>query len=162
MANRYQFQFNGSLKPRMSQIEGFVSIGTGGLLNNASASGTYLAAVPGSTVAGAPTGWVGGFSGTIGLFGAGVSSVARTGTGLYTVQLQDDWVRLDSCQVLVVATGIDAAVLSHTVGLGNSTATKNQIYLAFASTTTGFGVDIPLSGGFFLDIRVRDSMSGSQ
>ena len=40
MANRYQYQFNASYKPKMVQIEGFVSIGTGGTVNAATASGT--------------------------------------------------------------------------------------------------------------------------
>lgn len=163
MANRYTYQFNGSFKPKMMNLEGFVSIGTGGMVNAATASGTVIGLLPGSTVAGVPTGWVGGFSGTIGLYGAGVKSVARTSAGVYQVALEDDYVRLDSCQVSVVgATGIDASVLTHTVGLGSSTATKNIITLAFATTSTGAATDLPVSSGFFLDIRLRNSTAGAQ
>lgn len=162
MANRYQYQFNGSFKPKMSQIEGFVSVGTGGLPNAQTASGTVYGLLPGSTVLGVPTGWVGGYSGTQGLYGAGVSSVARIATGVYNILLSDDWVRLDSCQVMPVgATGLDPTILTHTVGLGNSTATKNIITIAFTSTT-GAGADLPSGAGFTIDIRLRDSLAGAQ
>ncbi len=161
--NRYTYQFNASFKPRMAQIEGFVSVGTGGLPNAATASGTVYGLLPGNTVLGTPTGWVGGFSGTVGLYGAGVASVARQATGTYAVLLSDDYVRLDSVQVQAVgATGVDATVLKHTVGLGNSTAAKNVITIAFASSSTGQGVDLPSGAGFFLDVRVRDSSAGPQ
>lgn len=162
MANRYTHQFNASFKPRMMQVEGFVSVGTGGLLNTQTASGTVYGLVPGNAVLGVPTGWVGGFSGCIGLLGAGVKSVTRQATGVYALTLEDDFVRLDSCQVAPFGvTGVDSTVLSHTVGLGNTTAGKNVITIAFTSTT-GAGVDLPSGAGFFVDVRLRDSMSGSQ
>lgn len=194
MANRYSYQFNASLKPKMAQIEGFVSIGTGGQLNAPvifplSASGTFtggsqqtgylsMALLPGQATAGLPTGWQGGFSGCWGLLGAGVAGIARVGTGMYAVQLQDDWCRLDSCQVepYLGATGLtnlSAAVVYHTVGLGNSQLSntgatgvsmggtmKNQIVIQFQNN--GLGADHGAGGGFFLDIRLRDSTAGPQ
>lgn len=197
MANRYTYQFNGSFKPKMSQIEGFVSIGTGGLPNSVIAiasggsiaghSGTYYGLLPGCATTGVPTGWVGTFSGAQGLYGAGVDGVSRVSTGLYSIKLSDDWVRLDSCQITPVLgavaqlgggfTGVtmaDVAIAYHTVGLGNTITTgtlqaKNQIFVQFSSDnniTVGAGsqvaVDLPVSSGFFVDIRVRDSLAGSQ
>lgn len=174
MANRYTHQFSASFKPRMMQIEGFVSVGTGGLVNYPDQSGLGTPSglsvstglprglVPGNAVAGVPTGWVGGFSGCIGLLGAGVKGVTRQATGVYALVLEDDFVRLDSVQVSAYgATGVDAQVLSHTVGLGNTTATKNVVTVAFTSTT-GAGSDLPINGGFFVDLRLRDSTSGPQ
>lgn len=203
MANRYKYQFGGDPKPNMNSINGFVSIGTGGLPNTPmpfplSASGVYtgtsiqtgflgMALLPGQATAGIPTGWVGGFSGTIGLYGAGVASVARIGTGTYAIQLSDDWCRLDSCQanpyigVTGAATGsatgvqlteYGASIIYHNVGLGNSqqnpTGTtgsiiggsqKNIIVIQFYN---GIERDLPSGGGFFLDVRVRDSTAGPQ
>lgn len=152
MANRYTYQFNASFKPKMSQIEGFVAVGSGGTLDTSTAR--------------TPTGWVGGFSGAVGLFGAGVAGISRVATGAYNIQLSDDWVRLDSVQVkeVIGATGafsnIDSVVSYHTVGLGNTTANKNQIVLQFHNN--GAPVDVPSGGGFFLDIRLRDSLAGAQ
>lgn len=198
MANRYTYQFNGSFKPKMNQIEGFVSIGTGGQVNYPDqsglgtpsglsvATGNPRGLMPGQATAGVPTGWVGGFSGTVGLYGAGVAGVQRVATGQYVVKLSDDWVRLDSVQVDVIsgtsgafgttgALGIDWNIIDHTVGLGNSIATgalapwlgpginpKNEIFIQFTNSTNGLGADLPLSSGFFLDIRVRDGSPGPQ
>ncbi len=203
MGNRYTYQFGGEFKPKMGNINGFVSIGTGGLPNAPmtypySASGVYtgttvqtgftsMALLPGQVTGGLPTGWQGGFSGTIGLYGAGVASVARVGTGTYAVQLSDDWCRLDSVQanpfigVTGAATGsatglqlteYGASIISHNVGLGNSQAggtgttgvllggnTKNVILIQFYN---GVEKDLPSGGGFFLDLRVRDSTAGPQ
>lgn len=198
MANRYQYQFQGGMKPKMTNIEGFVSIGTGGLPNSVvgissggvlAASGTYFGTLPGCATAGVPTGWNGTFSGAIGLYGAGVDGIARIGTGLYSVHLSDDFVRLDSCQVEPVlganalsnggATGVDsfaAQVVYHTVGLGNTVTTgfmgasglvgenlKNQILIQFcAAATPTVASDLPLSAGFFIQLRLRDSFAGPQ
>lgn len=193
MANRYQYQFGGNLKGKMTNIEGFVSIGTGGLLNAppaypvfpiatgatgvAGQSGPPLNLMPGQATAGVPTGWGGGgFSGVQGLIGAGVKGIARVATGLYAIGLEDDWVALDSVQVNPYAggtgaTGIDSWLLNHTVGLGNSIATggytlplapgnnpKNMLWLQFHSL--GTPADIVAGGGFHLQIRVRDTLSG--
>lgn len=208
MANRYRYQFNGSLKPQMNQIEGFVSIGTGGTVNaplaypifpvgtgptggyqTAIQTGAPLFLLPGQATGGAPTGWQGGFSGCIGLIGAGVQGVQRVATGLYAIGLQDDWCALDSVQVDLFAGqsglatgamisgfsglyngGVDWYITQHTVGLGNTIQTggytlpvlqgnpKNMIYLQFGSN--GPAVDLPAGGGFFLDIRLRDSTAG--
>jgi hypothetical protein len=198
LANRYTYQFNGSYKPKMSQIEGFVSIGTGGLINYPDQSGLGTPSggsvqtglprglLPGQATAGVPTGWQGGFSGTIGLLKAGVAGVARIATGLYSVLLEDDWVRLDSVQVepcgggIAVgaggqtgATSISAQVLYHTVGLGNTVTTgfqgasglvglnlKNQIVIEFYVNSVN--ADLPASSGFFLSLRLRDSFAGCQ
>jgi hypothetical protein len=212
MANRYTYQFNGSFKPKMSQIEGFVSIGTGGLLNYPPAypvfpvatgatggivgsvqTGPPLGYLPGQATAAVPTGWQGGFSGAIGLLGAGVDGIQRVATGLYTFHLSDDWARLDSVQVSYLATpsGIPTGprafptvsgmyaqdvgwyVAQHTVGLGNSVVTggatlpffpgpnpKNTIWIQF--TDGGNIQDLNNSDGFFIDIRVRDSLAGVQ
>jgi hypothetical protein len=189
MANRYTYQFNASYKPRMMQIEGFVSIGTGGLLNYPDQSGLGVpsggsvstglprASLPGQATAAVPTGWVGGFSGAIGLYGAGVNSIARVATGAYRIELSDDYVRLDSCQVTPVAagTGLDCLIVDHTVGLGNSVVTggatgalakgfnpKNCIFIQFTSSGSQLTADITPGGGFFVDIRVRDSLVGPQ
>jgi hypothetical protein len=162
MANRYTYQFNASFKPKMMQIEGFVSVGTGGLINTQTASGTLYGLLPGNATLGVPTGWVGGFSGTIGLLGAGVKSVVRQATGVYALQLEDDFVRLDSVQAMPVGvTGVDVSVLSHTVGLGNTTASKNIVTIGFTSTT-GAGIDLPSGAGFFVHLRLRDSLAGAQ
>ncbi len=197
MANRYGYQFQGGLKPKMTNIEGFVSIGTGGLPNavvgvqgttGMASSGTYLGLLPGCATAGVPTGWQGTFSGAIGLYGAGVAGVSRVGTGLYSVQLSDDWVRLDSCQVEFVggasaetnggATGvldIGTEIAYYTVGLGNTVTTglggggvsglagentKGQILVQF--NLAGVAADLPLSSGFFIALRLRDSFAGPQ
>ena len=213
----------------MTNIEGFVSVGTGGLLNSPVAissgvgnlagsrggSGTYWGALPGynataigtgavgsGTVvapgttpgAGAPTGWQGTFSGAIGLYGAGVDGIARCGVGYYAVQLSDDWVRLDSCQVQFalgqasglypstytgvttgMGTGVGTGVLNicpevvgNTIGLGNSQTTggigslglKNQIFIQF--TNAAGPVELPLSSGFYIQLRLRDSFAGPQ
>lgn len=194
MANRYTYQFNGSFKPKMSQIEGFVSIGTGGLLNfpdaypvfpvgtgatgAAGQTGVPRGLLPGQATAALPTGWVGGFSGTLGMFGAGVQGLQRVATGFYALQLSDDWVRLDSIQVTPYTnatgvTNISDLVVQHTVGLGNTVQTggltmpnfsssnpKNTIYIQFHAS--GNQVDIPLGGGFWVDIRLRDSLNGPQ
>ena len=168
----------------MTNIEGFVSIGTGGLLNSVVgyntasgtlvSSGTYYGVLPGSSVAGAPTGWAGTFSGAIGLYGAGVDGISRTGTGSYSVHLSDDWYRLDSVQVTPVGgASLVAGVWSgpldivgdvsyHTVGFGNSEAAKNNIYIQFYSPSTGVDVDLPLSSGFFIAIRTRDTSTQPQ
>lgn len=209
MANRYTYQFNGSFKPKMSQIEGFVSIGTGGLLNappaypifpvatgptggyqTATQTGAPLFVLPGQATAGVGTGWQGGFSGCVGLMGAGVLGIQRVATGLLAVVLQDDWVSLDSiqCNILsspsgtptgAVLPGFSGAyqqdlgwfVAQHTVGQGNTVTTGG---------VTGFFVpgpnpkntiwlqfmqggstsDLAPGAGFFLDIRVRDALNG--
>lgn len=172
----------------MAQIEGKVSIGTGGLLNNVVAiasggsiagnSGTYWAAQPGQATPGAPTGWMGGYSGCQGLLGAGVAGISRLATGLYAIQLSDSYQRLDSCQVepivgANVATSLSAEVLFDTVGQGNTIATggmtgpfgsgndtQNRIFIQFQ--TLGVGCDLPLGGGFYVDIRLRDGLAGPQ
>ena len=187
MANRYQF--NGSLKPKMSQIEGFVSIGTGGQVNfpdqsglgtpsgGSVSTGVPRGLLPGQATAGNPTGWLGGFSGVIGLLGAGVDGVQRISTGLYALHLQDDWVRLDSIQISPFnpGTAVDWFVKEHTVGLGNTIATggftgilaagnnpKNTVWIQFTSGASALAQDLQLGGGFYVDIRVRDSLSGPQ
>jgi hypothetical protein len=199
MANRYQYQFQSGMKPRMSNIEGFVSIGTGGLPNSVVAiasggsiagnSGTYWGLLPGCATAGVPTGWAGTFSGTWGLYGAGVDGVARLATGLYSVQLSDDWRRLDSALVQVEygaiqlagggATGaggvsaLDGQIVYHTVGFGNSVSTgflgtsglpgaqtKNQIVIQFSNPNSI--VDLPINSGFYINLRLRDTQSGPQ
>lgn len=190
MANKYSFQFNASYKPKMAQIDGFVSIGTGGQVNFPDQSGLGTPSggsvstglprglLPGQSTLGVPTGWQGGFSGCIGLLGAGVQAVQRVGTGVFVVQLDSDYVRLDSCQIMPltggVSGGIDANIIDHTVGLGNSISTggmtgfqargnnpKNCIFIQF-SGALGTPVDLASGSGFFLDIRVRDSLSGAQ
>ena len=210
MANRYGYQFGVDLKDKMTNIEGFVSVGTGGLPNSVVAipsggsiagnSGTYWGLLPSQATQGVPTGWVGTFSGTWGLYGAGVAGVQRIATGLYSLLLQDDWVRLDSVQVMAVggavlpgvsggigSTGVngvsggswDISIPYFTVGAGNSQTTgaqgsgignqlKNQVLVQFSqnSAVGGTGVsaavavDLPLSSGFFVSLRVRDSGPG--
>ena len=207
MANRYGYQFQGGMKPKMVNIEGLVSVGTGGLPNSivaipsggsiAGNSGTYWAALPGCLTAGVPTGWQGTFSGAIGLYGAGVDGVTRLGTGLYSVHLSDDFVRLDSVQVMPIGgqtaennggatgflgggaqtgVGMDVSVLYDTVGQGNTVTTgtmgfngvssglvgqnlKNQILVQFSA---GQAVDLPSGSGFFIALRLRDSLAGPQ
>lgn len=188
MANRYTYQFNGSFKPKMSQIEGFVSIGTGGQVNFPDQSGLGTPSggsvstglprglLPGQATAGAPTGWLGGFSGVIGLLGAGVQGVQRIATGVYELQLQDDWVRCDNVTVTPFNTGtaLDATILENTVGLGNSIATggmtalaaagnnpKNSIWIQF-TTATAKPQDLDRSSGFYVFLRLRDSLQGPQ
>ena len=213
MANRYTYQFNGSFKPKMSQIEGFVSIGTGGLLNFPDAypifpvatgatggvagsvqTGAPRGLMPGQATASSPTGWVGaGFSGCVGLLGAGVDGIQRISTGLYAIKLSDDWARLDSIQVTYQATPsgiptgtvgqvgfsgspnapVDWYLVQHTVGQGNSVVTggmtlpffpgpnpKNTIWIQFGRQTTAY--ELNNSDGFYVDIRVRDSLAGVQ
>lgn len=209
MANRYTHQFNGSFKPRMNQIEGFISIGTGGLLNCPDAypvfpvatgatggivgsvqTGVPRGLMPGQATAGVPTGWGGGFSGTVGLIGAGLDGVQRVGTGLYALKLSDDWVRLDSVQVSYLASPsgvptmiggqvgfsgspnqpLDWFVAQHTVGQGNTVMTggvtlplfpggnpKNTIWIQFGRSAPA---ELSNSDGFYIDIRVRDSLAG--
>jgi hypothetical protein len=212
MGNRYTHQFNGSFKPRMVQIEGFVSIGTGGQLNWPDAypifpvatgatgglagsvqTGAPRGLMPGQATAGLPTGWQGaGFSGCVGLLGAGLDGVQRVGTGLYALKLSDDWVRLDSIQVSYqagpsgIATGVagsagfsgspnqpvDWYVVQHTVGAGNSVTTGGVTLPFFPGPNPKntiwiqFGRSAPAelgnSDGFYIDIRVRDTQSGVQ
>lgn len=225
MASRYGYQFNAGYKPKMVNVEGFVSIGTGGLPNSVvglqtssglSTSGTYWGTLPGCPTAGVPTGWNGTFSGAIGLYGAGVAGVARIATGLYSVMLSDDYVRLDSVQITPLyaavmennggSTGIinsyDANIVYHTVGFGNTVTTgaisqsnasgvantnvmsglvgqnlKNQVLVQFsvsapsgslggtgtlAGGTPNIAADLPNSGGFFIALRLRDSLAGVQ
>jgi hypothetical protein len=193
MANRYTHQFNASYKPQMKQIEGFVSVGTGGQVNFPDAYPVFPTATgptgvagqtgvprflqPGQATAGVPTGWVGGFSGLVGLIGAGVAGVQRVATGAYVVQLSDDYVSLNSVQVdLLSATAMDWSVVDHTVGLGNSIATggvtgwlgaglnpKNRIFIQFFSASSpSYAADIVPGGGFWLDLRLKDSTSGTQ
>lgn len=167
MSSRYAYQFQGGSKARMTNIEGFVSVGTGGMVNTITASGTSWGLTKG--VSGVPTGWQGGYSGVIGLYGAGVASVARTATGTYAVVLQDSFVRLDSCQVQYfsgssgTSQGLAEYVVSDTVGLGNSNvSTQNTIVIQFANLVSGVDNDIPAGGGFYIDIRVRDTFSNPQ
>lgn len=189
MANRYTYQFNGSFKPKMSQIEGFVSIGTGGQINfpdqlgvgvpsgGSVSTGLPRGLLPGQATAGVPTGWLGGFSGVIGMLGAGIDGVQRVSTGLYALHLQDDWVRLDSVQVNAFnpGTAVDWFIKEHTVGLGNSIATgalttlqlagnnpKNEIWIQFTSGASALPQDLQSGGGFFLDLRLRDTTAGPQ
>lgn len=188
MANRYNYQYDLSYKPKMVQIEGFVSVGTGGQVNFPDQSGLGTPSggsvstglprglLPGQSTQGLPTGWLGGFSGCIGLLGAGVEGVQRVGTGLYALQLEDDYVRLDSVQVQLhnAGTGMTHQIVDHTVGLGNSLATggmtgvvagnnpKNTIFVQFLVSSTNLPGDIKSGGGFSIDLRLRDSLSGSQ
>lgn len=193
--NRYAYQFNVGYKPRMVSIEGFVSIGTGGQLNypdpypifpvatgatgTAGQTGAPRFVLPGQATAGVPTGWQGGFSGVISMLPAGgIAGIQRVATGLYCIQLSDDYVRLDSVQATPYSnatgvTNISDIVVQHTVGLGNSVATggmtlpvypgpnpKNCVWIQFHAS--GTSVDLPGGGGFFLDVRLRDSLSGPQ
>lgn len=210
MANRYTYQFNGSFKPKMNQIEGFVSVGTGGLLNYPDAypvfpvatgatgglgqqTGAPRGLMPGQVTGGVPTGWQGGFSGAVGLFGAGVDGIQRVGTGTYAIHLSDDWTRLDSIQVqgFAGASGVGTGALNppgfsgsyqqdigwvllqHTVGAGNTVATggmtlpvfpgmnpKNTIWIQF--TQGGINSELNQGAGFFIDLRLRDSLAGVQ
>ena len=170
MADRYRYQFEGSYKPKMSIIDGFVSIGTGGLLNYPDATGSGgqtglpRALMPGQASAGLPTGWQGnGFSGCVGLLGAGVQEVARLATGVYRLTLSDPYIRCDSVQVLpFVASGViaDAAVTSNSVGLGSTSSTKNQIVIQFAIANVL--ADLAAGAGFYVLLRLRDSQSGPQ
>lgn len=173
----------------MAQIEGFVSIGTGGQVNfpdqsgigtpsgGSISTGAPRGLLPGQATAGVPTGWYGGFSGCIGLLGAGVAGVQRVATGTYALVLQDDWVRLDSCQINVVGNGtaVDWLIKDHTVGLGNSIATggltgyvsagnnpKNTIFIQFFAGASALAQDLDRSSGFSVDIRLRDSTVGPQ
>jgi hypothetical protein len=212
MGNRYTHQFNGSFKPRMNQIEGFVSIGTGGLLNAIPAypifpvatgatgglagsvqTGVPLGLMPGQATASAPTGWNNnGFSGCVGLLGAGLDGIQRVGTGLYALKLSDDWVRLDSMQVTYLAspsgvptgtlgqngfsgsplTSVDWNIAQHTVGLGNSVVTggmtlpfypgMNPKNTIWLQFTRNGPYELNNSDGFYIDIRLRDSTAGVQ
>src|SRR5665213_1367639 len=111
MAERYQYQFNGNFKPRMINLEGFISIGTGGQINTPDqfgigtpsglsvSTGAPRGLLPGQATAGVPTGWLGGFSGVVGALQAGLAGVQRVATGLYVLKLQDDFVRCSSVQV---------------------------------------------------------------
>ena len=203
MANRYTYQFPQQFKPKMAHVEGFVSIGTGGLLNtplqfpttaSGVATGGFLqtgflgmALMPGQATAGVPTGWQGGFSGALGLYGAGVQAIARIGTGTIAIQMSDDWVRCDSVQVepYIGITGsptgtasgtnltaFGAAVTLNNIGLGNSQAVptgstgaliggnlKNVLVLQFYN---GIEKDLPSGGGFYISFRLRDSTAGAQ
>ena len=187
---RYQYQFNGNFKPRMINLEGFISIGTGGQVNFPDqnglgtpsglsvSTGAPRGLLPGQATAGVPTGWLGGFSGVIGALQAGIAGVQRVGTGLICVKLQDDYVRCDSVQVNVFqpGTSVDYYIAENTIGLGNSIATggltgilaagnnpKNQIWIQFVSPgSTPVPVDLNISAGFYIDIRLQDSLSGPQ
>ena len=158
----------------MSQIEGFVSIGTGGTVNAATASGTTYGLTKGCS--GVPTGWAGAYSGVLGLYGAGVNSVSRIATGTYAIALSDPWVRLDSIQVQPFqgSSGPSANfaeyVVADTVGLGNSFANglgpvgsnPNSIVIQFVHAATDVVNDLPVSAGFYIDLRLRDSLNGPQ
>jgi hypothetical protein len=168
MANHFGYQFNAGCKPKMVNIEGFVSIGTGGMVNAATASGTTYGILPGAPTGGVPTGWQGGFSGVIGLYGAGVQSIARTATGTYAVVLDSNYTRCDSVQVTYYAgasgsaQGLDYYITSNTVGAGNTVAaTQNTIVIQFESGTTGVDVDVPASAGFYIALRLRDNYVGN-
>lgn len=137
------------------------------MVNAITASGTSWGLTKGCS--GIPTGWAGGYSGVQGLYGAGVNSVARVSTGTYAVVLTDNWTHLDSAQVQYYAgasgtsVGLTEYVVSDTVGIGNTNAsTNNTIFIQFANIVTGVENDIPASGGFYLDLRVRDSSNGPQ
>lgn len=187
--NRYTYQFNASFKPKMAQIEGFVSIGTGGQVNFpdqaglgqpsalSGQTGVPRGLLPGAGVLGVPTGWQGGFSGCIGLLGAGVAGVQRVATGAYVIQLEESFIRLDSIQVNTInaGTGIDPYVVDHTIGLGNSISTggftghqpqgnnpKNCIFINFLQSSSNLPVDLQSGAGFYIDLRLRDSLSGPQ
>lgn len=201
MAGRfYRNQFDTSYKGDEYQIEGFVSIGTGGQVNSlqqyvgtgspspgSPATGVPYGLLPNQATAGVPTGWAGagGWSGTWGLYGAGVDGVGRVSTGVYCIQLSEGFVRLDSVQVELFGcgTGIPGAaasgatwsaqVLDHSVGFGNSLATggmptgpivkgnlpKNMILISFVPGHFPAS-DLPLSSGFHLDMRLHDSLAG--
>jgi hypothetical protein len=179
---RYEYQFDNSFKPMACSIEGFVSVGTGGLLNCPDACGTGQTGaphfpLPGQATAAVPTGWQGGFSGCIGLLGAGVAGIERVSTGTYEVQLEDDWAALDSAKAQPIlgakgCTELAAHILMHTIGIGNSMATgvptapqfpgmnpKNTIWIQFTNSAA-MPSDIPPGGGFFIDVQVRDSLAG--
>lgn len=187
MANRYTYQFNASFKPKMAQIDGFVSIGTGGMVNfpdqqgigtpsgGSVSTGLPRGLLPGQATAGLPTGWLGGFSGVLGMLGAGLAGVQRITTGTYALQLSDDWVRCDSVQILPfnAGTALDVQVLENTVGLGNTIATggmtgivtgnnpKNTIFIKF-TTAAALAQDLDRSSGFYVFLRLRDSLNGPQ
>lgn len=194
MADRYGQQVQNSFKPKMWAVEGFVSVGTGGQLNFpdpypiwpsatgptgvAGQTGAPRGLMPGQSTAGVPTGWQGGFSGCVGLLGAGIQGIQRVATGLYAIVLSDDWYRLDSVEAnpylgATGATNLNELVIGHTVGYGNTVQTggvtvmqqgvmnpKNTIWIQFHAS--GTQAELPAGGGFHLDIRLRNSSAGPQ
>ena len=160
MADRYLNQFDKNYQRGVVHVQGYVGVGTGGMVNAATASGTtwgpFLSQPSGSV----PTGWQGGFSGTQGLYGAGVAAVSRISTGIYNVQLSDSFYKCDSVQIgQFVASGVasaDVAVIANTVGYGNTASNANIITIQFTSSTTGVGIDLANGGGYYLDISLRN------
>src|ERR1700676_986443 len=106
MANRYLYKGiagSGNFKPKMVNIEGKVNIGTGGLPDAQTASGTCYGR-------GAPSGWQGSYSGVVGMLKGGINSVVRTTTGTYQLGLEDGWSKdVNSVQVTYFA-GVTGSV----------------------------------------------------
>lgn len=168
MANNYSYQFQFGQKPKMANIEGRVMIGTGGQVDAQTASGTTY----GNSL---PSGWIGSYSGCIGLIKAGLASVARTTTGTYLLGLMQGYTKpLHSCQTTyysgataaVGASGtLDIYVASANVGYsagGPSSTNPSTITVCVSNSLTGLLQDPPAGAGFMVAIRLADSAAGPQ
>jgi hypothetical protein len=189
LANRSLEQFQYGFKNDMVEITAFVSIGTGGLVNapdqfglgtpsaGSVSTGPPRGLLPGQMTAGVPTGWAGGFSGVQGGLKQGIAGIQRVSTGTYAIQLEDDYVALHNCQVQPMTnapgcTSISDLLIGHTVGVGNSVTTggltayvfpgpnpKNTLWIQFHAS--GNQVDIPLGGGFYIQLNLKNSFVGN-
>jgi hypothetical protein len=167
MANNYGFQFPTDQKPHMWDIEGRVMVGTGGLPDATTASGTTYGA-------GTPSGWQGGYSGMIGLIGAGIASVQRSATGTFKLNLAEGYAKpVNSCQVTILsgvtgyagASGLLIPFVNYmNVGQGAAGVTSTNpgvICISFVSCSTGLLQDLPPAAGFMVHIRLCDDSGGN-
>lgn len=156
------------MKPRMSNIEGRVMVGTGGQPDAQTASGTTY----GGSL---PSGWIGAYSGCIGLIKAGVGSVTRTTTGTYLLGIESGYTRpLHSAQTTfysgaTASIGASGPLLTYiasaNIGFaaGGITSTNpSTLTVCVVNTVTGLLQDPPSGSGFMVDIRLADSQSGPQ
>jgi hypothetical protein len=82
-----------------------------------------------------------------------VASVAKTGTGEYTITLDDTYVELRSCQLTMLTTeDLDARIASHDVSSAKT--------IVIETSTAGTAADATAVAEIHVDMKMKDSSVG--
>lgn len=163
MANRRFYQFALSYYPLPVVIDGYIAFGAGGQIKNGS---NGVKPVPPNV-----DGYTGSDGNPLGV-PRGITSIVHNATGDYTLNLEDTFTQLRSCQLQMVAvdaasspTALDVEAQVYSWNVTGSTqadgVAKQTVNILFFTPGTTTKVDPPAGTGVLVEIRLRNSDLGT-